>query len=110
MLTIPVLDANDSLTEVVLDERTFFLHLAWNSEAELWALSIENAYNELIIAGIAVVPDSALVDRFRHLPVPAGELMAITPDGRDTISRPALPSGDVALVYIEAAELKNGAI
>jgi hypothetical protein len=110
MQTIPVLDTNDSLTEVVLDERTFFLHLSWNSEAELWAFSIENAYNELIIAGITVVPDSPLLDRYRHLPVPAGELVAVTPGGRDTISRLALPSGDVALVYIEAAELKNGAI
>ncbi|MBB2918337.1 phage baseplate plug family protein [Cupriavidus alkaliphilus] len=110
MQTIRVLDTNDSLTEVVLDERTFFLHLSWNSEAELWSLAIENAYNELIIAGIALVPDTPLLDRFRYLPVPAGELLVLTPDGRDSISREALPAGDVALVYIEADEVKSGSL
>ena len=110
MIKIPVLDANDSLTEVVLDGETFFLHLSWNSEAELWTLAIENAYNEVIISGIAVVPDTPLLARYRHLLVPAGELVALTPDRRDTISREALPSGDVALIYVEAEELANGTL
>ncbi|KUE88880.1 hypothetical protein ASL20_09650 [Cupriavidus necator] len=110
MLTIPVLDANDSLSEVELDGRTFFLHLSWNSEAELWSLAIENAYNELIVAGLALVPDTLLLGRWRHLPVPAGDLIAVTPDRRDTIGRAALPSGDVALVYIEVDELADGTI
>ncbi|WP_066733534.1 phage baseplate plug protein [Cupriavidus sp. D384] len=110
MLTLPVSDANDSLIEVELDGMTCFLRLSWNSEAELWSLAIENAYNELIVAGVAVVPDTPLLARFRHLSVPPGELVALVPDRRDAVGREALPAGDVALIYVEASELANGAL
>lgn len=110
MLQIPILDANDSLTEVELDGATFFLGLSWNSEAERWTLSIENAYNEVVVAGIAVVPDTPLLALYRHLAVPAGELVALAPDWRDAIDREALPAGKVALVYVEAAEVAHGAV
>ncbi len=110
MIEIPVLDANDSLTEVELDGVTYFLQLSWNSEAELWALSIENAYNEVIVAGIAVVPDTPLLALYRHLAVPAGELVALAPDRREIVSRAALPAGEVALIYIGEEELADGAI
>ncbi len=110
MIEISVLDANDSLTEVELDGVTYFLELSWNSEAELWALSIENAYNEVIVAGIAVVPDTPLLALYRHLAVPAGELVALAPDRRESVSRAALPAGEVALIYIGEEELTDGTI
>ena len=107
MLTIPVIDANDSLTEVELEGRTYFLHLSWNSEAELWVLGVENANNEVIIAGIALVPDTPLLAQYRHLDLPPGDMVALAPDRRDTISREALPAGDVALIYATAEEVAN---
>ncbi len=110
MIVIPVLDANDSLTEVELNGLTYFLRLSWNSEAELWALSIENAYNELIVAGICVVPDTPLLAGYRHLDVPAGELVALAPDRRDAVGRAALPAGDVALIYVDAEEIADGQV
>ncbi|MCP1404572.1 phage baseplate plug family protein [Achromobacter insolitus] len=110
MIEIPVLGANDSLTEIELDGTTYFLRLSWNSEAEVWALSIENAYNEVIVAGIAVVPDTPLLAPYRHLAVPAGELVALAPDRRESVSRAALPAGEVALVYIGEGELADGTI
>ena len=110
MIQIPIPDVNDSLTEVELDGVTYFLRLSWNSEAELWALSIENAYNELIVAGIAVVPGSPLLAGYRHLTVPAGEMVVLAPDRRDTISRDALPSGEVALIYVDAQAVADGQV
>ncbi len=106
MIQIAVVDENDSLTEVVLDEETFFLHLAWNSEAEFWTLGIENASKDTIIEGIAVVPDYPLLDRYRGPGMPAGDIIAVAPDRRDGISRSDLPEGIVALVYVTAADLK----
>ena len=110
MIQIPIPDTNDSVTEVQLDGMAFFLRLSWNSEAQLWVLSIENAYNELIVAGIAVVPNARLLAGYRHLAVPAGELVALAPDRRDSISRAALPSGEVALIYIDADEAPDGQV
>lgn len=110
MIVIPVPDANDSLTEVELDGITYFLRVSWNSEAELWSMAIENAYNEVIVAGICVVPDTPLLAGYRHLAVPAGELVALAPDRRDTVSRAALPAGEVALVYVNAEEVADGQV
>lgn len=110
MIVIPVLDANDSLTEVELEGATYFLRLSWNSEALLWALSIENAYNEVIVAGIAVVPNTPLLAAYRHLAVPAGEFVALAPDRRANISRTALPTGEVAFIYVDEQEVANGAL
>ncbi|EHK65305.1 phage baseplate plug family protein [Achromobacter arsenitoxydans] len=110
MLKIPVIDSNDSLIEVELDGLTYFFQVSWNSEAEQWTLSIENAYNEVIVSGIAVVPDRPLLAWYRHLAVPPGELVALAPDRRNTISREALPAGQVALIYVESAEVADGAV
>lgn len=110
MIVIPVPDANDSLTEVELDGITYFLQLSWNSEAEMWSMAIENAYNEVIVAGICVVPDTPLLAGYRHLAVPAGELVALAPDRRDTVSRAALPAGEVALAYVNAEEVTDGQV
>src|SRR4029079_317582 len=112
--SIPVLDANDSLTEVVLTGETFFLHLGWNTESASWTLGINNALNEAVVEGIALVTDTPLLERYRaSMHVPAGELVALTPDQRNSISRTALPLGIVALMYYEPDEveaLKNGTI
>jgi hypothetical protein len=105
--SIPIIDANDSLTEVVLTGETFFLHLSWNTESASWTLGINNAKNEAVVAGIALVTDYPLLERYRTaLPVPAGELVALTPDQRNSVSRTALPLGIVALMYYEPEEVE----
>ena len=110
MQVIPVIDANDSLTEVELEGRTYFLRLSWNSEAELWVLGIENANNEIIIAGIALVVDTPLLSQYRHLALPPGDFVALSSDGNEVISREDLPAGDVALIYLTAEDVANAAL
>jgi hypothetical protein len=44
------------------------------------------------------------------LDVPAGELVALAPDRRDTVSRAALPAGEVALLYVNAEEIADGQV
>lgn len=105
MIQISVVDQNDSLTEVDLDGETYFVHLAWNSEGGSWTLGVENANKDTIVEGIAVVPDFPLLGRYRVAGMPAGEILAVAPDRRDTISRSDLPSGVVALVYVTQAEV-----
>lgn len=109
--SIPILDANDSLTEIDLTGETFFLRLSWNSESAAWTLGIHNALNEVVVAGIGLVPDSPLLERYRAaFDVPAGELVALTPDGRNLISRTALPLGIVSMMYYEPGEFYDAAV
>lgn len=105
MLQISVADQNDSLTELELDGATYFLHLAWNSEAEVWTLGLENVNKETLIEGIPIVPDYPLLARYRIDGMPPGDLIAVAPDRRDSISRADLPAGIVALVYVSGDDL-----
>lgn len=100
MNIIPVIDANDSLLEAELDGRTYFLNLSWNSEARLWTLSIENADNELIVAGILLSPNISLLKPYRHLSVPAGEMVAILENNNTMIGRQDFVTGIAKLVYV----------
>ena len=100
MNIIPVIDANDSLLEAELDGRTYFLNLSWNSEAQLWTLSIENADNELIISSILLSPNTPLLKPYRHLSVPAGEMVAILENNNTMIGRQDFVTGIAKLVYV----------
>lgn len=100
MNIIPVLDANDSLLEAELDGRTYFLNMSWNSEAKLWTLSIENADNELIISSILLSPNVALLKPYRHLSIPAGEIVAILESNNAMIGRHDFVTGIAKLVYV----------
>ncbi len=109
-LVIPVLDANDSLSEIALDGETYFLHLSWNAAGDFWTLGIESASHDVLVSGIAIVPRYALTDRLRISGMPAGDFVALPPNARqDTISRTDLPSGVVPLFYFSAAELAAAA-
>jgi hypothetical protein len=99
MILIPVADQNDSLTEIELDGEVYYLHLAWNSEAEFWTLGLESVDHSTVVEGIFVVPDTPLLSRYRVLGMPPGEIMAIAPDRGNLIARSDLPSGRVSLIY-----------
>lgn len=107
MIQIPVIDANDSLTEVVLDGSAYFLRLSWNSEGAYWTWGLESANHDVLVRGRKLVPDTPLLYWIQSRYLPQGELMAITPDRRDSITRDALPSGEVALVYASESEVSE---
>ncbi len=100
MNIIPIIDANDSLLEAELDGRTYFLNLSWNSEAALWTLAIENADNELVVSSILLAPNVALLAPYRHLSVPAGEIVAILENDQDIIGRNDFVAGIAKLIYV----------
>lgn len=105
MIRIPVLDVNDSLSEVQLEDETYFLRMSWNSEGELWVLSLEDYTHNVIVAGMVVVADSPLLAMFRHLGVPRGEIYAVLMDDtRQVLRREDFATGDAVLVYVEEDE------
>lgn len=105
MLNIPVLDANDSILEADFEGVSYFVRMSWNSEGEFWTLTLEDYAHNVIVAGVAVVPDTPLLAMFRHLGTPAGEIWAVLlNETRQTIGRSDFVTGDAALVYIEEGE------
>jgi hypothetical protein len=105
MISLPVLDANDSILEVDLEGDTYFLRMSWNSEGEFWVMSLEDYANNTLLAGVRVVPDVALLQMFHHLPVPPGEFWAVLMDDtRQDFLRTDFADGTAALIYVEAGE------
>ena len=105
MIQIPVIDAADSLSDVTLDGTQFVLHLSWNTTAEYWSLGLLDAGSNLLLEGLAIVPDYLLLGRLRTPSFPIGDMAAVTPDGRNTVAYDDLVNGTVALIYYEAADL-----
>lgn len=105
MIEIPLIDANDQLVEVDLDGATYFLHVGWNSEASIWMLKVEDYNRETVVAGIAMVPNSPLLEIYRYRDVPAGELLLTMMDDTRMPGRDAFSSGVAALIYMTAADV-----
>lgn len=105
MFEITTIDANDQLLEVELDGETYFVRLGWNSEAEQWAMEVQNYNQETLVAGIVVVPNVPLLARFHYLALPPGELMALVLGDTAGIPRDGFRKGLASLIYIPAAEI-----
>ena len=110
MMTVPVIDAADSITEMTLDGAQFGIHLSWNSTAEYWSISLQDAGGNPLIDGYALVPDTILFERLKTPSFPTGDFIAVTPDGRNTIAYDDLVgSGPVALIYLELTDFQAAA-
>lgn len=101
MITIPVIDANDSLIEAELDGEVFFIRMSWNSEGEFWVLGLEDYAQNEILAGVRVVPNTPLLAMFRHLALPKGELYAVLMDDtRSDFLRSDFVTEMAGLIYV----------
>ncbi len=107
MIALPIPDQNDSLTEITLDDVVYFLHLAWNSQAESWTFGFEDAGNVLLLDGIPIVPNAPLMTRFALADLPQGELIALAQDQKDSIGYDDLVGGKVKLFYVSQDELED---
>lgn len=105
MIEIPVLDVNDSLTEIELSGVTYFLRMSWNSEAACWVLGLEDYAHTVILAGRRVVANSPLLEMWHHLAVPPGELyVGLMDETREELLRTDFADGSAGLVYVEPGE------
>lgn len=79
LMIISVIDANDQLSEAVLDGQTFYVGLSWNETAAHWTLSIRNSEDTAICSGIKLLPFRALLFSRRKPGIPKGELFVYAP-------------------------------
>lgn len=105
MIQIPMRDQNSFVIEAGLEDVTFFLRFDWNSETGIWVMGIVNARNEDIIRGLALVPNTPLLEQFRHLAVPAGEFVVYANDDDLQVGRDTFLAGTAALYYLTEAEV-----
>lgn len=110
MVAIPFSDTASFTQEVTLDGTPFNLKLVFNTRGEFWTLSISDVENVVIVSGIKLVLDFALLTAYQHIvALPPGNLIVNDPSGnRD---RPAFGdfTGDrgLELIYMTEEELAS---
>ena len=104
MIPIPLIDANDFLLEATLEDVTYFLHFSWNSEAEFWVLGVQNANNAVLIQGVVMVPNAALLTYYRAYALPPGEFVAYQEDMTASLNRSSFRDGRAMLYYLTEDE------
>lgn len=105
MIEIPFVDQNDFVLEATLDDVTYFLHLQWNSEAEIWVMGIEDINAVNLFNGAVLLPNIPLLAQFRTLPVPTGEFIVATSDPLQVIDRESFLNGRAHLWYVTGDEM-----
>ncbi len=94
---------------VTLDDVEYVLSLAWNSREGFWYLSLADAGEELIAAGVKVVADFPLLLNARHdARCPPGSLIAFDTSGQSLPPHYEDMAGEtprVLLLYTPEAEL-----
>lgn len=90
--------------EVTLDETDFKLKFYWNSRFEYWSMTISDFEDNIIVSGIKLVLNYDLLNPYRHLDVPAGQLYVLDPS--DTLLRINREDIDknVSLFYVEETD------
>lgn len=107
MIEIPVRTDIGWWSEVVdLGDTLYKLEFAWNTRDERWYMSISLTDGTVLLAGLPIVVDYPLIDRFTNENLPYGALIAV-----DTSGRGAEPNIDdlgnrVKLIFVPADELQ----
>lgn len=101
MITISIPHHNDSLLEVELDEEIFFLHFSWNETGGFWTMAIENAYNDELVSGIALLPNRLLLQPFSEESLPLGEFIVVREDEQQAVGWEDFFAKKATLIYLE---------
>lgn len=97
---ISLIDSNDMLIEAQLSDSVYYIGMSWNEEAQQWVMSLRDLNQEVLISGIAVVPNWPMLYQIRRPDFPPGELIAFTPKFTE-IKRRTFMEGKAFLFYIE---------
>lgn len=99
MKKIKVPDLNDSIVEIDIKERTYYLTFSYNSECDFWVMGVQNSEQETIIAGIKMVANMDLFAMFRYLDIPQVPIVAYMANGGDVPTRESFNNGEAELIY-----------
>ena len=107
--TLDVADENDQILEATLDGTVFYIGLHYNSEMDGYTISFQNSEREVLISGIAVVPNAPLLYRYRRDFMPAGEMVVVLYGEDREVRRDSFKNEMAFLMYVTESELEaNG--
>lgn len=103
MMGINIIDANDQVSEALLEDETYLIGMHWNETAQFWSMSIQDFQAKYLVSGIRCLPGKALTYQFRRRGFPPGELMIKS--SVQALTRNSFIDGTSFLLYATAAEM-----
>lgn len=104
MIAIPLVDQNSFVIEASLEGASYFLSFDWNSEARVWVLGLQDAHTSSLLSGVLLVPNTPLLEQFRHLRLPPGEFVVDMQDEKRQLGRDSFLSGQATFFYLSRQE------
>lgn len=104
MVTIPTRSLPSFVQEVTLDDTPYRLVFNWNSRGEFMLLDIETAAGAMIVAGMKLALNAAILKMHPGVGLPPGEILILDPAGRNDAIALADFEARVELVYLSEAE------
>jgi hypothetical protein len=104
MLSIPLRAVPEYVQDITLEETPYRFTVKWNTRGEYYTLDIATSEGVLLIAGLKLALNAALLRKHPGRGLPPGELIVIDPSGAyDPISFDD-PEERISLVYVTEAE------
>jgi hypothetical protein len=104
MLTIPLRAVPEYVQEVTLEDTPYRFSFKWNTRGEYYSLDIATAEGVLLIAGLKLALNAALIRKHPGRGLPPGELLVIDPSGAyDAIAFEDVETR-ISLVYVTESE------
>ena len=94
--------------EITLEEVTYKFLYVWNTRGEFWTLTIKDIEENVILAGVRLVLNVELLQKYNHLAIPQGMLFIIDTDdnNKTEISYSDFENTrQLNIMYIETSEL-----
>lgn len=106
MLKIPFSNYSSFRQEMVFGLKAYIFQFNYNTRGDYWEFSISDKEQNVLVAGIKIVPDYELTNRYVHKGIPTDLLYALstsTPNARIAVDD--LAKGVFALVYVSPTDL-----
>lgn len=88
MIRVPLSSHANTTQRIELGGVVYALRVRWSERGSCWHLDLADADGAAIVTGMRLTEGFPLLARYRHLSVPAGELVLV--DTRDRDGEPTL--------------------
>jgi len=104
-LIIPIKNSPNHTIFIDLDAITYKLEFLYNSVANFWSMSIYDDDDNLLIAGVKIIPNYPLLTQYVNSSLPQGEIICEVSNTTEQITRDTFVKQEATLLYITESEL-----
>ena len=106
-LIIPIKDNQNHTLLIELESAMYKLGFKYNTRSLFWAMDVYDDADNLLLAGIKIVPNYPLIFSHKVAGLPAGDFLCEISDKQSRVVRDSFSSGKANLLYLTQDELQT---